>query len=150
MEVSPLELHFVMFLPTLQGQCSPEQFDKWYPRALTFEIVGTYAQTELGHGTNLQKLETTATYDSRSQEFVIHSPTLTSTKWWPGNRKKYENLEWNISSSLDFYQWEKVQIGWWSWLSCTHKANATELTRFLCRFGIVSLINLCQVSLADL
>eukprot|EP00662_Eupelagonemidae_sp_cell21_P011274 gene11275-38866_t len=28
-------------------------------------------------------IETVATYDPASQEFVIHSPTLTSMKWWP-------------------------------------------------------------------
>ncbi len=35
-------------------------------------------------GTNLRELETTATYDPKTQEFVLHSPTLTSIKWWPG------------------------------------------------------------------
>ena len=30
-------------------------------------------------------LETTATYDKKTEEFVIHSPTLTAYKWWPGN-----------------------------------------------------------------
>ena len=29
-------------------------------------------------------LETTATYIEETDEFDIHSPTLTSTKWWPG------------------------------------------------------------------
>ncbi len=39
-----------MFLPTLQGQASDEQRDKWLPLAFGNVIVGTYAQTELGHG----------------------------------------------------------------------------------------------------
>ena len=43
-----------------------------------------YLQTELGHGTNVGSLETTATYIPQTQEFEIHSPTLTSTKWWVG------------------------------------------------------------------
>jgi acyl-CoA oxidase len=47
-------------------------------------ILGTYAQTELGHGTNLSKLETTATYDPKTEEFVLNSPTVTAAKWWPG------------------------------------------------------------------
>jgi acyl-CoA oxidase len=47
-------------------------------------LLGAYAQTELGHGSNLAALETTATYLPGSQEFEIHSPTLTSTKWWIG------------------------------------------------------------------
>jgi hypothetical protein len=35
-------------------------------------------------GTNVRALETTATYDPKTQEFIVHSPTLTSSKWWPG------------------------------------------------------------------
>lgn len=41
----------------------------------------------MGHGTFLRGLETTATYDPSTQEFVLHSPTITSTKWWPGGCK---------------------------------------------------------------
>ena len=36
-------------------------------------------------GTFIRGLETTATYDSKTEEFVIHSPTRTSYKWWPGH-----------------------------------------------------------------
>ena len=43
-------------------------------------------------GTNLRALETTATYDPSSEEFVIHSPTITSTKWWPGGCNKLFHL----------------------------------------------------------
>lgn len=39
---------------------------------------------KLGHGSNVQGLETTATYIPDTQEFEIHSPTLTSSKWWVG------------------------------------------------------------------
>lgn len=41
-------------------------------------------QTELGHGTFIRGLETTATYDPKTEEFILNSPTLTSYKWWPG------------------------------------------------------------------
>ncbi|KAJ8926828.1 hypothetical protein NQ314_020678 [Rhamnusium bicolor] len=40
--------------------------------------------TELGHGTFIRGLETTATYDPKTEEFVLNSPTLTAYKWWPG------------------------------------------------------------------
>ena len=40
--------------------------------------------TELGHGSNVAGLETTATFDEAADEFVIHTPTLTATKWWIG------------------------------------------------------------------
>jgi hypothetical protein len=36
----------------------------------------SYAQTELGHGSNLAGLETTATLDKSTDEWVIHSPHL--------------------------------------------------------------------------
>jgi acyl-CoA oxidase len=74
-----------MFLPAIQSMGTIEQQAEWVPRAAKCEILGTYAQTELGHGTYVRGLETTATYDSSTKEFVLNSPTLTSYKWWPGN-----------------------------------------------------------------
>ncbi|KAJ4945039.1 hypothetical protein JOQ06_013578 [Pogonophryne albipinna] len=44
-----LGLHFVMFLPTLYSQCDAEQARKWLPLAESFQALGTYAQTEMGH-----------------------------------------------------------------------------------------------------
>jgi alkylation response protein AidB-like acyl-CoA dehydrogenase len=40
--------------------------------------------TELGTSSFLRGSETTATFDQENDEFVIHSPTLTSSKWWIG------------------------------------------------------------------
>lgn len=78
-------------------QGTPEQQSKWLPLAYNYKITGTYAQTgtksshpiiyksqEMAHGTFIRGLETTSTYDKSSQEFILNSPTLTSTKWWPG------------------------------------------------------------------
>ena len=73
-----------MFIPSLLSQASPEQQAEWLPKAVGLKLIGTYAQTELGHGTFVRGLETTATFDPETDEFVAHSPTLTSTKWWPG------------------------------------------------------------------
>lgn len=69
-----------MFVPAIQGQGTDEQQQKWLPLAYRMQIIGCYAQTELGHGSNVQGLETTATFDPKTDEFVIHSPTLTSSK----------------------------------------------------------------------
>ncbi|KAF5897773.1 peroxisomal acyl-coenzyme A oxidase 1 isoform X2, partial [Clarias magur] len=87
----PMELHLGMFLPTLLNQASPNQLDTLFTPAWNLEIVGTYAQTELGHGTHIRGLETTATYDPSTQEFVLNSPTVTSIKWWPGGLGKTSN-----------------------------------------------------------
>ncbi|KAG0230854.1 Peroxisomal acyl-coenzyme A oxidase 1 [Actinomortierella wolfii] len=80
----PLFLHEALFIPTLKTQMSDEQLKKWLPLAESGEIFGCYAQTELGHGSNLRKLETTATFIPETDEFELNSPTLTSKKWWPG------------------------------------------------------------------
>ena len=69
-----------MFVPAIKGQGTDEQQQKWLPLAYKMQIIGCYAQTELGHGSNVQGLETTATFDPDTDEFVIHSPTLTSSK----------------------------------------------------------------------
>nr|XP_027226501.1 peroxisomal acyl-coenzyme A oxidase 1-like [Penaeus vannamei] len=88
---NPLALHMAMFIPAIVGQGTREQQDKWLGRALRGEIVGTYAQTELGHGTFLRGLETRATYDPVKEEFVLHSPSITAIKWWPGGLGKTSN-----------------------------------------------------------
>nr|XP_018909347.1 PREDICTED: probable peroxisomal acyl-coenzyme A oxidase 1 [Bemisia tabaci] len=80
----PFALNYVMFLPTVMGQGTMQQQAYWVSRAWNCEIMCTYAQTELGHGTFIRGLETTATYDPSTEEFVFNSPTLTSYKWWPG------------------------------------------------------------------
>ncbi|OWZ15351.1 Peroxisomal acyl-coenzyme A oxidase 1 [Phytophthora megakarya] len=84
----PLEVHRAMFIPTLENQADNAQQAKWLPLARAFKIIGAYAQTELGHGSNVQGIETTAVYDKETQTFVINSPTLTSRKWWPGGLGK--------------------------------------------------------------
>eukprot|EP00057_Strongylocentrotus_purpuratus_P007734 XP_011662208.1 PREDICTED: peroxisomal acyl-coenzyme A oxidase 1-like [Strongylocentrotus purpuratus] len=83
-----LFIHQLMFIPTIERLGTEEQKAKWLPIARQYKIIGTYAQTELGHGTNLNGLETTATYDEKAQEFVLNAPTLTAMKWWPGGLAK--------------------------------------------------------------
>ena len=50
-----------------------------------WKIIGCYAQTELGHGSNVAGLETTAELDVTTDEFVLHTPTFKASKFWPGN-----------------------------------------------------------------
>ena len=41
--------------------------------------------TEAGHGSDVQQLQTTATYDPDDDEFVIHTPTDDDRKEYIGN-----------------------------------------------------------------
>ncbi|KAG2181992.1 hypothetical protein INT43_006918, partial [Umbelopsis isabellina] len=72
------------FIPVILSQGSDEQVQKWIGAALKHSIIGCYAQTELGHGSNVAGLMTTATFDRHSDEFVLHSPSLAAAKWWIG------------------------------------------------------------------
>jgi len=85
----PTGLHQTMFNQSVEQFSTEEQKKHWLPKALNLDILGCYAQTELGHGSNVASLETTATLDKKTDEFVIHSPTITSTKFWPGDMGRY-------------------------------------------------------------
>ncbi len=49
------------------------------------EILGAFAMSELGSGSNVRDLETTATYDPATEEFEIHTPHPGAHKEWIGN-----------------------------------------------------------------
>lgn len=55
------------------------------PRIFDHSIIGCYAQTELGHGSNVRGLETTAKWDPTKKEFILHTPSLTGSKFWNGS-----------------------------------------------------------------
>ena len=51
---------------------------------INLDLLGCFAMTETGHGSDVQSLETTATYDPTSGEFVIDSPTPSARKDYIG------------------------------------------------------------------
>ncbi|KAF2117114.1 acyl-CoA dehydrogenase/oxidase C-terminal [Lophiotrema nucula] len=82
---NPFGMNAIMVEPTIEFMASDdEQKAKWLPLTKSGKIVGAYVQTELGHGTFVRGIETSATWDATSDEFIIHSPTISSTKFWPG------------------------------------------------------------------
>ncbi len=81
---TPFGLTTSMFAKVLDLMATPEQKSRWLVPAVKGQINGAYIQTELGHGTFVRGLETTANYDVATDCFVLNSPTLSSTKFWPG------------------------------------------------------------------
>lgn len=90
-EMSPYQLNNTMFRQTLREQTNDEQRRYWLKQCEEWNIVGAYCQTELGHGSNVQGLETTATWDPKTGDFILHSPHLTSAKWWNGSLGRTAN-----------------------------------------------------------
>ncbi len=58
--------------------------ETYVPKIISLELRGCFAMTETGHGSDVQSLETTATYDPETQEFIIDSPTPTARKEYIG------------------------------------------------------------------
>ncbi|XP_067907729.1 peroxisomal acyl-coenzyme A oxidase 2-like isoform X3 [Heterodontus francisci] len=85
------QIHSEVFIPTITELGTDAQIAKWVPLAKNYQIIGAYAQTELGHGTYLRGLETTASFDNSSQDFILNTPKLTSIKWWPGDLGRSSN-----------------------------------------------------------
>ncbi|WP_193103379.1 acyl-CoA dehydrogenase [Brachybacterium sp. FME24] len=62
-----------------------EQQKAWVPDAMSLTIPGAFAMTEIGHGSDVQSLATTATYDPTAEEWVIHTPFRAAWKEFLGN-----------------------------------------------------------------
>lgn len=55
------------------------------------DICGCFCLTELGYGNNAVKMETTVTYDDKTKEFIVDTPTTLSQKYWISNGFKHAN-----------------------------------------------------------
>lgn len=59
--------------------------DTFLPDITSMKLLGCYAMTELGHGSDVAGLETTITYMAEDDEYVVHSETPGATKAYIGN-----------------------------------------------------------------
>lgn len=55
------------------------------PDIISMAIPGCFAMTETGHGSDVQNLRTTATYDPATQTFDLHTPHSSARKDYIGN-----------------------------------------------------------------
>lgn len=79
-----MNVHQGMFTVIIKILGSPEQVEEYYEKACSEQIIGCYAQTEIGHGSDVQGLMTTAEFDKDTQEFVFNTSDIKAYKFWPG------------------------------------------------------------------
>jgi acyl-CoA oxidase len=99
----PAALHWVMFVPNIISLADDEQQKVWLKMCRDWKMIGCYAQTEVGHGSNVRALETTATFvkDDKDGHWIINSPTITSLKFWPGTLGRTSNHAMVIAKLID-------------------------------------------------
>ncbi|MFH8336369.1 acyl-CoA dehydrogenase [Streptomyces sp. AM6-12] len=64
----------------------------YLPRLVTGELMGCFAMTEVGHGSNVQALGTIARYDPENRDFVLTTPDEQARKDYIGNAARHAEL----------------------------------------------------------
>ena len=71
---------------------SKHHHDAYLADLVTGKVMGCFAMTETGHGSNVQALGTVATYDPEAQEFVITTTSELARKDYIGNAARHAEL----------------------------------------------------------
>ena len=66
--------------------------ERYVRPTIDLDLLGCFAMTETGHGSDVQSLETTATYDADTGEFVVHSPTPSARKDYIGGAAQHARM----------------------------------------------------------
>lgn len=77
-------VHFGLFGGSVTGLGTRWHHETYLPDVVSLALPGCFAMTEQGHGSDVQSLETTLTYDPDGDEIVVHSPTDSAVKTYIG------------------------------------------------------------------
>ena len=64
----------------------------YLPKVGTVDLVGCFAMSESGHGSDVRSIRTQARYDAGEQQFVLHTPDETARKDWIGSAARHARV----------------------------------------------------------
>lgn len=85
-------VQFGLFGGAIQQLGTAGHHEQYLPDIAAARLLGCFAMTETGHGSNVQALATTATYDPDTREFVIDTPDHLARKDYIGNAALHGEL----------------------------------------------------------
>ena len=85
--------------------------EAYVTKIINLEMRGCFAMTETGHGSDVQSLETTATYDAATEEFVIHSETPNARKDYIGGAAETATIAAVFAQLITAENGEQVNHG---------------------------------------
>jgi acyl-CoA oxidase len=74
-----------LFAAAIMHLGTEHHHDNFLPGAMSLAVPGAFAMTETGHGSDVASIGTTATYDPKTDEFVIDTPFRAAWKDYLGN-----------------------------------------------------------------
>jgi acyl-CoA oxidase len=101
--------------------------EAYVEKIINLELRGCFAMTETGHGSDVQSLETTATYDAATQEFVIHSATPTARKDYIGGAAETATIAAVFAQLITTEDGEEVNHGVHCFLVPIRNADGNDL-----------------------
>ncbi len=78
-------VQFGLFGGSIQKLGTKKHHDQYLEDAGTASLLGCFAMTETGHGSNVRGIKTTATYDKEKDSIIIHTPGKNDNKEYIGN-----------------------------------------------------------------
>lgn len=84
-------IQFGLYCKTIQI-LGTEKHHKYLERGLRLADMGCFALTEISHGSNVQGMLTTATFDEVEKCFIINTPIERAAKFWIGGASQTANM----------------------------------------------------------
>lgn len=85
-------VQFGLFAGAILHLGTEKHHERYLADAISGQLLGCFAMTETGHGSNVQALGTTATYDEATGEFVVHTPSAAARKDYIGNAARHGRM----------------------------------------------------------